>query len=91
MTPEARRTNNPRGAPALCVRCPNEMGIRATHKPCCSSHNVLLCCRHYRRTHFVEVGWCCDVHRLMHESAHKATAAALAKAEEGSRQPTEAD
>jgi hypothetical protein len=31
----------------------------ATHSPCCSSHRGNLCCHHYRRFHFVEVGNCC--------------------------------
>lgn len=31
-----------------------------THNPCCSSHGVPMDCSIYRRTHFVEVGNCCD-------------------------------
>lgn len=42
-----------------CRQCPDDIVKRATHAPCCSSHKVPLCCRHYRRTHFVEVGRCC--------------------------------
>lgn len=26
------------------------------HDPCCSSHHRALCCEHYRKFHFVEVG-----------------------------------
>jgi hypothetical protein len=32
----------------------------ATHDPCCSSHGVTMGCDQYRRTHFVEVGRCCE-------------------------------
>lgn len=35
------------------------MGV-LTHDPCCSSHGASLDCDTYRRTHFVEVGYCCD-------------------------------
>lgn len=30
------------------------------HSPCCSTHANDLCCRHYRRSHFVEVRPCCE-------------------------------
>lgn len=26
------------------------------HTPCCSSHGKPLCCKHYKRFHFVETG-----------------------------------
>lgn len=76
-----RPTGNPAGKPVKCERCPEDINKRATHTPCCSSHGVRLCCRHYRRTHFVEVGDCCDAHRLELEAAHTATAEALARVE----------
>jgi hypothetical protein len=34
-----------------------------THNPCCSSHGVNMTCETYRRTHFVEVGPCCEHYR----------------------------
>ena len=30
-----------------------------THTPCCTAHGVDMDCATYRRTHFVEVGYCC--------------------------------
>lgn len=74
-----RPTGNPAGKPVKCERCPEDINKRATHSPCCSSHGVRLCCRHYRRTHFVEVGDCCDAYRLEREAAHRATAESLAR------------
>jgi hypothetical protein len=37
-----------------------------THNPCCSSHGVDMDCAKYRRTHFVEVGNCCDAWARQH-------------------------
>lgn len=42
---------------------------QATHVPCCSSHNVHMDCETYRRTHFVEVGNCCDAWAMDHPAA----------------------
>lgn len=36
-----------------------------THRPCCSAHGEDMTCEKYRRTHFVEVGNCCDVDRAV--------------------------
>ena len=50
-----------------CARCGTgcvECDTAATHDPCCSSHQVKMCCGCYRRTHFVEVGACCPAYRL---------------------------
>lgn len=30
--------------------------VPEAHEPCCSSHGKPLCCKHYKRFHFVETG-----------------------------------
>lgn len=59
-------------AETKCFHCPEDITKRATHVPCCTSHSRPLCCRHYRRAHFVEVGFCCTAHRLETEAAARA-------------------
>lgn len=39
------------------------------HSPCCSSHGASMDCATYRRTHFVEVGACCDTWAAAHPDA----------------------
>lgn len=39
-----------------CLRCGN--WSPPAHAPCCHSHMENLCCKCYRRLHFVEVGPC---------------------------------
>ena len=44
-----------------------------THDPCCSSHGARLGCEAYRRSHFVEVGPCCEVWAMEHPEYGTAT------------------
>ena len=55
----------PKATSVKCIRCTSDITARATHTPCCSSHDKPMCCRHYRRAHFVELGWCCEADKLV--------------------------